>query len=422
VSTRLLKGGLWRGTGGVKSLRISGAAAATLLPLLQDSLIIRPWAGVNISGPSDRVPAGQSKSYNIDFRPVGPDQAWTAMDIGLANVGPAYDLQYLAVGRQGMNSLTGNQATGYLGILTSGAQTIPSSGIECRTTWVASDIPLSPASGQNRFRVALQVGEGAPLESYGEWPNYQGLGWVATYQEVLGANLTGGFNVGGGNQGFSMPMLVIRLKGLTTTVVRLPMVGDSTTESYGEANQPTGRAYGIPGRLEARWRSAGVRIAPVNLGFPGYDTAQYNQVIAQLVADGYGFRIWDRQSDSVNNVKHGKATSEIRTDLLAAEALVAPQPMIHRLGPGGQDIADHASDWQAGTVIERTWIKTNRPDLVQAGFETTVTDPVTLRINPGYFYDESEDLHLNSPGYTQGEADMHAWYKSTLDARAGVTL
>lgn len=394
-------------------------ATEEALPILADFSYIRPWAGKDRNASLNAVPAG-GRSYNIQLRNAGLDQAWGTLRIGLVNYGAAYNVVRCYVGRQGVSSITEDQTTGFLTVAASPVA-IAAGDYKGKTTWIADGIPLTPGAN-NRFQLALELSEGAPIATFGEFPTHQGIGWIPTYQEQLTNNLSTGFNLAGDRAWDGMPLLVVEFQVHPTNIVSLPFNGDSTTYAMGDGDQPLGRPLGIPGRLESRWRTAGVKIAPVNIGHPGYDTAEYNDVIEQMIADGYKLRVIDRQVDSVNSVTRGKPTTDINVDLLAAEALMAPQPVIHRLGPGGSDLVDHASDWQAGTVTERTWVKTNRPDTVNAGIETTVTNAATLAINATYFFDETSDVHLSQAGYTQAEADMHARIKTILDTLAGETL
>jgi len=184
----------------------------------------------------------------------------------------------------------------------------------------------------------------------------------------------------------------------------------------GDEDQGIGRPYGFVGRLESRIRAGNARICPVNVGHPGMDTDQINQLIQATLAD-FPIRVACRQFDSVNSVAHSKPSTDTRADLAAAESIMGAQPIVTYLGPGGNAIVDHPENWQTPAVAERTWVKANRTNVV-TGTETRVTNATTLAIAGGYVIG---DVHLNNAGYTALEEDTFAQFKAAIDAKAGIT-
>lgn len=368
------------------------------------------------------------RSYKLRLIPPGPDQAFTGYQIGLMNPSTTtpYNIKYLSVGRWNDTTLTQNPATGHVTLVSTdtpvpaGTDPHPTTGEALFPgAWETSIQPITP-SGTNGIRVALELAAGHPRCNWGFFPSHQGTGWVATYEEVLPGSLSTSWSLTGGDQAYNeLPLLYVKWHGLNQTIVTLFGLGDSHANGIGDADQPFA-PYGIFGRMNARWRTAGIRIGAVNVARVGHNTAQIRKRL-QFIRERFDARLVAHQGFSINNISQGIPYAQFRTDWISSEDYATSEgiTLLPFLGFGANGIVDHPEDWWTPMKAEQDWLIARRPN-TQTGIRTTVQNMSTGGYNSGYVY--SDGGHPNNAGHTQVEADSHAGFKSAIDAIAGVTL
>lgn len=402
-----------------------GDAGVPLLDILSTSSVSIPGALNLLSGPV----IGSARSYKLRLVPPGPDQAFTGYQIGLLNpsVSSPYTIKYLSVGRWNDTALTQDPATGHVTLV--GADTPVPAGADADPltgealfpgAWETAIQPIAP-SGTNGIRVALELAANHPSCAWGFFPNHQGPGWVATYEEVLPGSLSASWSLAGGAEAYNqLPLLYVKWHGLAQPIVTLYGVGDSHPGGIGDNDTPFA-PYGLFGRLNARWRSAGVRIGALNVARPGHTTDQFRKRL-QFVREQFGARLVAHQGFSINNImRFGSPYAQFRTDWISSEEYAASQGMtlLPFLGAAANSIVDHAEDWWTPMKAEQDWLIARRPN-TQTGSRTRLVNQSTGAYGAGLAF--SDGGHPNNLGNNYWEQDSHAGFKAAIDALSGVTL
>lgn len=401
-----------------------GGSAVAALDILSTSSISIPGSLNLLTG----SPLGSARSYKLRLVPPGPDQAFTGYQIGLLNPSTStpYNVKYLSVGRWNDTTLTENPATGHVTLVSTdtpipaGTDAHPVTGEALFPgAWETSIQSITP-SGTNGIRVAIELGANHPRCHWGTFPGHQGPGWVATFEEVLPGSLSSSWSLTGGSEAYNeLPLLYVKWHGLTTSIVTLYGLGDSHPNGIGDNDAPY-TPYGIFGRMNARWRSAGVRIGAINVARVGHTTDQFRKRL-QFVREQFGARIVAHQGFSINNISQSIPYAQFRTDWVSSEDYATAQGMtlLPFLGAGANGIVDHPEDWWTLMKAEQDWLIARRSN-TQTGARTTLINQSTGGYGGGLVY--SDGGHPNNAGHAQWETDSHAGFKSAIDTLAGVTL
>lgn len=269
-------------------------------------------------------------AYTNRYRPAGPaNQQYSRIRIGWrvqSNQSCTLDAMFVSSGGAAVNAITEDTATGWKTIVPIGSPVAigPGGDPAYGTIQWLGELDVTPNGLGDIYISAQATGTSIPTIGLGSSTGGKdSIGWVRTGKELLTNLLTSGTFApltGGESFGTTFP-LVIEFIGLTAPVAVLPFFGDSHAWGYGDDNQPS-RPAGITARLDDAWRTAGKKVAVVNMARPGLTTAQMNDVLSLYLPLFPYFKIIAVQEGSINNYANGLLDAQLQTDWLASEAIV----------------------------------------------------------------------------------------------------
>ncbi len=359
-------------------------------------------------------------SYQVLVNPVGPQQGWTSVRIGLLNFGKVYSIKAMNLAsytNPRPDALGTKFESSFVPVITKETRIKEGTDDSPSITWLG-DWPVGSKTGKEGLRIQLELAKGSPVASWSgaaPGPKFLGLGWTLTGDEGLDKNLSEGFSTKGHNTFGQLPLLVVEFSGHPKPVVPLLCIGDSTLWGYGDGDQYS-NPYGVPGRLAERWKEAGVYVAPVNFGRVGHTTDQFVSRIKAILAE-CDFGACLLQFGSINNVVHKLPYKQMETDWLEAEKILKAKNMaiVPWLAPG---MTSNTPNWWANYVAEQDWMIARNPNTI-ASYRKRLTDMSTGAYLPGMHF--SDGAHPSLKGFDVWEEDSYKSIEAAL-TKQGVPL
>lgn len=357
----------------------------------------------------------QDSSYQILLHPLGPEQDWTSLRIGLLNYGPAYAVKAMNLAITGPGTKPAGMgkdfATGFVPVISRQTTIKPGTDDSPTITWLGS-WPAASSQGKRQVRLQIELAKGSPVVSWSgaaPGPKFLALGWILTGDEGLEKNLTDGFSTAGHNTFGQLPLLVLEFSGHPKPVIPLLCIGDSTLWGYGDGNQYS-NPYGVPGRLANRWRDAGIYVAPVNFGRVGHPTDKFNLRLKAILSE-CDFGACLLQFGSINNVVRQLPYEQMQADWLVAEKLLNEKHLavIPWLSPGmnAQD-----PKWWPAYKAQQDWMIARNANTV-AGYRKRLCDMTSGHYPAGMNF--SDGAHPSSEGYDCWEADSYLAIEQAIE-------
>jgi hypothetical protein len=381
------------------------------LPVLENRTYAVP-GGLFADGAS--INGGESRL--LCLRPPGIYQAFAEYEILVLNPrATTYSVLFAAVGNRSASALTENPATGFVTLINT-PTTVPagdgaiSSGKDSLRPGVLSlGRRALPMSGGNGLQLAIELSAGAPRQIWGG----NAIGYEPTLNKIP-RSLSAGWDISGGQESFGVqPCIAVIYYGLASDMVTLPFDGDSWTRAFGDNDQPYPGAVGVPYRLEQRWRTAGVRIAPINMGRDGLTTAQIAARAAWII-DTFAPRCMARQYYSINNDMQSVGNASVESDFASTETALGPQPLLPLI-LAGNNVG--TSGWWAPVKALEDACKISRPETID--LSAPIINAADGTILTGYNY---VDSHPNNAAYSLMESTAHAAILAWCEAKAGASL
>lgn len=363
-------------------------------------------------------------SYQILVHPVGPEQDWTSVRIGMLNYGGAYTVKAMNLAIWGgvnkpnaLGTQFGGGKNEFVPVVAKATPIKRGTDDSPTVTWLGS-WPAASSKDKRALRIQIELAKGSPIVSWSgaaPGPKFLGLGWILTGDEGLEQNLTAGFSTKGHNTFGQLPLLVVEFSGFAKPVVPLLCIGDSTLWGYGDGDQYS-NPYGVPGRLAERWKAAGIYVAPVNFGRTGHPTDKMALRVKAILAE-CDFGACLMQFGSINNVVRKYPNDQMQTDWLTAEKILQDKKMaiIPWLSPG-MNAADN--QWWPGYLAQQEWMMKRNPNTV-AGYRKRLTDMTNGRYHKDMNF--SDGAHPSALGYDYWEEDSYQAIQEGL-VKQGVPL
>lgn len=340
-----------------------------------------------------------SISYNVEVYPTGPDNTFTSLRIGLANIGAAYTVNrcYIMRSDNASTSITEDISTGLVTIV--GAPTVIAAGTDEEPTWTwLGASSTSWTGGLASVKVLIELAVDARRTTWGDYA-WSGLGWYVTNQEQLTTNLSSSISFTGSQAWDGLPLMTVKFENLSTPICWLPCVGDSWFAGYGDGPGPY-RPVGWEGRLDTSWYTNGDPIGIMLFGRSGYTTTQSLSRLESLLAN-FDCRAAVVQFNSLNNVSAPLPDTQCRTDWAIVEDLMGSRKLAPLVGGGTLDSL--YPGWFTAWKANSDWMVARNADTNVDVYDTLVS-PTTGEIAAGLAY--VDNSHPDADGYTTWASDM----------------